>query len=303
MGRSFTQFRGVAISPNWITSNAELGEAAAGWGKVLGLDTEFQRTSTFFPLPGLYQIVSDGEVYLIDPLTIDDWHPLVEALEDEETALIMHACGEDLELLSHHLKATPTGLFDTQLAHAFVSTDFALSYSNLVQTHLGVSLGKPQTRSDWRRRPLSEAQIRYASEDVEHLRELHQMLSDKLERLGRRKWFQETMVEHGRHSPTDPERYYLGIKKAWRLGGHDLAVLRALTSWRERMAMSENVPRNRVVWDEHLLTFSRQKILDEQQVRDLLPKPVAQRYAREIMAEHHAGSPYASGASSTASDA
>ena len=82
MGRSFTQFRGVAISPNWITSNAELGEAAAGWGKVLGLDTEFQRTSTFFPLPGLYQIVSDGEVYLIDPLTIDDWHPLVEALED-----------------------------------------------------------------------------------------------------------------------------------------------------------------------------------------------------------------------------
>jgi ribonuclease D len=256
---------------------------------VLGLDTEFQRTNTFFPLPGLYQVVDDGDVHLIDPLTIDDWDPLVNVLEDPQVTLIMHACGEDLELLSHHLNAVPNRLFDTQLAHAFVSQDFALSYANLVLTHFGVSLGKGQTRSDWRRRPLSDAQVRYACEDVEHLQELHSRLSGKLESLGRSDWFDETMTRHGRFSPTDPDRYYQSIRKAWRLPGEDLAVLQSLTSWRERTAMSENVPRNRVVWDEHLVAFARQPVLEERDVRELLPKPIARRYADDLVERHRSG--------------
>ncbi len=256
---------------------------------MLGLDTEFQRTNTFYPVPGLYQVISRDRAYLLDPLTIDDWQPLVSALEDVEVTLIMHACGEDLELMSHHLKATPTGLFDTQLAHAFISADFSLSYSNLVARHLGITLGKPQTRSNWLRRPLSDEQVRYACEDVEHLPALYHLLSEAHERLGRTTWFQETMADHGRYTPGDPEKYYQGIKKAWRLPGHDLAVLRSLTSWRERTAMAEDVPRNRVVWDEHLLAFARHPELDEGRVWELLPKPVARRYAGHLVAEHRSG--------------
>jgi ribonuclease D len=228
-------------------------------------------------------------VYLIDPLTVDDWRPLVDVLERESTTIVMHACGEDLELMCHHLNAAPTRLFDTQLAHAFVSTDFALSYSNLVRFHLNAELGKPQTRSDWRRRPLTEAQIRYACEDVEHLPQLHRQLADQLESLGRYHWFEETMLVQGRYTPGDPERYYLGMRKAWRFPGEDLAVLRSLTSWRERTAMTENVPRNRVVWDEHLLAFSRELVLQERVVWDLLPKPVARRYAPDIVEVHRSG--------------
>jgi len=201
----------------------------------------------------------------------------------------MHACGEDLELLSHHLKAAPSGIFDTQLAHAFVSQDFALSYSNLVREHLQLTLDKGQTRSDWLRRPLSDAQVHYACEDVEHLPELYRRLSGKLDQLGRSVWFDESMSQHGRYAPGDPERYYLNIRKAWRLPGTDLAVLKSLTSWRERTAMQENVPRNRVVWDEHLLTFSQHEILQEKEVWALLPKPVARRYAEHLVAEHRQG--------------
>ena len=281
--------RGDAISPNWITTDGELAKAASGWGKLLGIDTEFQRTSTFFPLPGLYQVVDGDSVFLIDPLSIEDWQPLVAVLEDPEVTLIMHACGEDLELMSHHLRAAPTGIFDTQLAHAFVSQDFALSYSNLVAAHIGITLGQGQTRSDWRRRPLSEAQIHYACEDVVHLPELHGSLCAKLEALGRSRWFAETMAQQGKYVPTDPDNYYLSVRKAWRLPGEDLAVLKTLTSWRERTAMAENVPRNRVVWDDHLLTFARQKVLGEQQVWDLLPKPVARRYARHLVDVHRTG--------------
>ncbi len=256
---------------------------------MLGLDTEFQRTNTFYPLPGLYQVATAERIYLIDPLGIDDWGPFRAVLEDETRVIIMHACGEDLELMAHHLGAAPTAVFDTQLAHAFVSTDFALSYTNLVRTHLDVELGKAQTRSDWRRRPLSEAQIRYACEDVAHLLPLHERLRQRLAALGRSDWFDESMDDHARYEPGNPDHYYRGLRKAWRLKGGDLAVLKQLTSWRERVAMEENVPRNRVVWDEHLLTFAQRAVLDERGVRELLPKPVARRYATHIVAEHEAG--------------
>jgi ribonuclease D len=256
---------------------------------VLGIDTEFQRTNTFYPVPGLYQVVDGADVYLIDPLTIDRWEPLVAVLEDPAVTLIMHACGEDLELMLHHLGAVPEGIFDTQLAHAFVSRDFALSYSNLVLTHIGCDLSQAQTRSNWLKRPLSEAQIHYACEDVEHLPELHERLTDRLEALGRKTWFEETMALHGRYSPSDPDLYYRNIRKAWRLAGKDLAVLRQLTSWRERTAMAEDVPRNRVVWDDHLLAFARRPDLSEDHVWDLLPKPVARRYAKAIVVEHRQG--------------
>lgn len=281
--------RGGAISPNWVTTNEELCAAAAGWGTVLGLDTEFQRTHTFYPRPGLYQVVDGDEIFLIDPLTIDDWQPFVRMLEDPGVTLIMHACGEDLELVAHHLNAVPNAVFDTQMAHAFISQDYALSYTNLVSAHLDVALGKPQTRSDWRRRPLSDAQIRYACEDVAHLPEIYRRLSDELVRLGRLDWFEETMAEHARYAPGDPDEYYLGMRKAWRLGGDDLAVLKCLTSWRERTAMAEDVPRNRVVWDEHLLSLARYQVLEEAHVRALLPRPVARRYARHVIREHRFG--------------
>lgn len=279
----------AAISPEWIASDDALAEAASRWGDVIGLDTEFQRTSTFHPLPGLYQVVSNGRIYLIDPLSVEDFSPLVEALEDEGRTLVMHACGEDLELISHHLGATPRGLFDTQLANAFLSTDFALSYANLVSRHLGIALGKPQTRSDWRRRPLSDAQLHYACEDVLHLHELHERLGESLERLGRRAWFDETMRAQGRWVAPDPEQYYLGLRKAWRFRGEQLAVLKRLTVWRECTAMAENVPRNRVVRDEHLIAFAERRTLDEGAVRNTLPQPVARRYGPALVAEHLAG--------------
>ncbi len=281
--------RGGAISPEWVTSDELLESAVADWGDVIGLDTEFQRTNTFFPLPGLYQVVSGETIYLIDPLVISEWQPLVDFLQDPARLVIMHACGEDLELMLHHLNARPARIFDTQLAHAFVSTDFALSYTNLVRTHIGAEMGKAQTRSNWRKRPLTEAQVRYACEDVNHLLELHEQLSERLQRHGRMQWFEEAMQVHGRYEPGEPERYYLGIKKAWRLKGEQLAVLRQLTSWRERTAMREDVPRNRIVWDEHLVTFAQRRELSDKLIWELLPKPVARRYGKEILAEHQAG--------------
>jgi ribonuclease D len=276
-------------SVSWIADDAALADAVGTWGSVIGLDTEFQRTNTFFPLPGLYQVNAGGRVYLLDPLAIEDWGSFVDCLEDPRVTVVMHACGEDLELMRHHLGAVPREVFDTQFAHAFLSEDFSTSYANLVSRLLGEELPKHETRSDWLQRPLTSEQIRYAWEDVVHLPRLHAVLKQGLEAKGRYEWFRESMRDRGRFEPNDPDEHYRVNKRAWRLGGADLAVLRILTAWRERRAMEEDVPRKRIVWDEHLLEFARTPELSSGDVWRTLPKPIARRYADEIVAEHQQG--------------
>jgi ribonuclease D len=279
----------AAASAEWILTDAELRRAVEEWQPVIGLDTEFQRTSTFYPLPGLYQVISGESIYLIDPLSIRDFAPLVNVLEDPGSVKIVHACGEDLELLQHHLGAAPRNLFDTQLANAFQCADFSTSYANLVAQQLGVALDKHETRSDWRQRPLSEEQVRYALEDVVYLPALYDALRRRLDSLDRLPWFEEAMAERGRFAPVPPEEYYRTLKNAWRLGRQQLGVLARLCTWREHRARAEDVPRNRIVWDEHLYTFACRRSLGEGDVWSLLPKPIARRYAGELVAEHAAG--------------
>ena len=75
------------LAPNlsnlyWIDTNQQLltlcdsilQSAQQGIAKV-ALDTEFVRTDSFFPLPGLYQVGFGDCIYLIDPLALDDWQP------------------------------------------------------------------------------------------------------------------------------------------------------------------------------------------------------------------------------------
>ena len=73
-------YKGDALSVEWVTSSASLSRVIDGWDARIGIDTEFQRTNTFYPIPGLYQVISGDRVFLIDPLNISEWQPLVEFL-------------------------------------------------------------------------------------------------------------------------------------------------------------------------------------------------------------------------------
>jgi ribonuclease D len=281
--------KAVAASASWIASDAELVTAAGQWQRIIGLDTEFQRTDTFFPLPGLYQVASGEQVYLLDPLEIGDFSPLLELLEDRRVTKIMHACSEDLELLRHHFGAMPVALFDTQLANAFVTPDYSVSFTRLVGARLGLELVQHETRSDWLARPLSDEQLRYACEDVYYLPPLYESLCDALERAGRADWFRAEMDLRGRFELGDPEAYYLSMKRAWRLPGQARARLQQLTAWRERQAMAEDRPRNRIVRDEHLLHLAQLAELTPQDLQDVLPRGVARRYQKDLLAAHDEG--------------
>jgi ribonuclease D len=246
---------------------------------VVGVDTEFIRTRTFFPIPALYQLAAGDDIVLIDPTRISSWQPFAEVLIDPGVTVIMHSCSEDLEVFASHLGVNPTAVFDTQIANAFVSERFSASYSNLVNDYLGVGLEKHETRSDWLLRPLSSEQLAYAAADVVYLEPLYRTLRSQLERLGRWAWFSTECAANTLIRTTAPELYFRGIRRAAFLSARQLARLKLLTAWREQQVRERDVPRARFVADDVLVDIAQTHALDHEGLLQLLRRAIAERRA------------------------
>ncbi len=272
---------GSGMSYVYIDSNAALAAEVRRWRQcaIVCVDTEFIRTRTFYPIPALYQVAVGGDVFLIDPLTIDQWGPFAELLADPAVSVIMHSCSEDLEVFSRHLSISPESIFDTQIAHAFVSDRFSVSYSALVSKYLDVELGKHETRSDWLRRPLSADQLSYAAADVAYLEPLYTLLRDRLQELGRWSWFVSECALMTAPKVLAADDYYRGIRKAAHLDRRQLARLQKLSVWRERRVREQDVPRARFLADEILVEIARAVELTADELQQLLRRAAADRKA------------------------
>ena len=269
--------------PQIIDQNALLAEHCQRWLKLpfVAIDTEFVRTETFFPIAGLIQ-VGDGEHnYLIDPLAITDWSPLVELLECPAVVKVLHACSEDLEVFQHLCGASPAPLFDTQIAAAYLGMDFSMSYSRLVSALLGIELSKEETRSDWLQRPLSARQLQYAMDDTLYLARIYAIMAPRLEAAGLTNWLLEDTAELVASARLIPEAKdaYRRIKQAWRLKPAELAVLQVICDWRERAARQRDVARNRLLRESTLCPLAQRQpdtLAQLSRMEDMHPRTVRQ---------------------------
>ncbi len=245
----------------WVDVDQELRRLCCGWKAetVLALDTEFERTRTFFARPALLQ-VSDGRAnYLLDPLRFTDFSPLFEVLHQPGTLKVLHSASEDLELLFRLSGAPTRPIFDTQIAAALLGYGFSIGYRGLVMETFAHDLPKQETRSDWLTRPLSEAQCRYAALDVEYLLPIYHRLSDELRVKDRTSWIEEEcdrLLVPERFEP-DHHQAYRRIGLAWQLDRRQLGVLQALCAWREEEARRRDIPRRYVVDDPALMELAR----------------------------------------------
>ena len=272
-----------------ITEGDALAAGIAELGETVGVDTEFMRVRTFYPIPALYQLADDHRVLLLDARSGADFDALKVLLLDQQRAKIMHACSEDLEVIAVHLGLRPANLIDTQVAHAFLTPDYGVGYAKLVSHYLGVALDQEATRSDWLQRPLSAAQIAYAREDAAHLLPIWRQQREALGRAGRLAWFEQEMQRVLATLPETPETWYRTVKGIWRLDSRELGVLRSLVTWREREARRRDAPRAWVVADEPLVVMARREQLHAGDVAQLLAKRVAVRYSKALVAAHREG--------------
>lgn len=165
----------------------------------------------------------------------------------------------------------PTPLFDTQVAAAFVGIGSSMGYSNLVELLFGDLIPKDETRSDWLQRPLSDAQLNYAALDVVHLLPIYHELIQRLNNQQRLQWVElECAALIAKANSNDSvAHHYLRIKSAWKLQPKQLAVLKALSSWRERETRKIDIPRNRLIKDSALFDISQRLPKNKDQLIEL----------------------------------
>ncbi|MBV7257034.1 ribonuclease D [Pacificimonas sp. WHA3] len=217
------------------------------------VDTEFMRESTYYPELCLIQIAGNGKAAAVDPKADIDMESLLDLLVEDEVLKVMHAAGQDVEIVYNLTGKTPWPLFDTQIAAMALGLGEQLGYAGLVQQMLGVTLDKGARFTDWARRPLDQRQLDYAVADVTHLADLFPKMLADIKRLDRGSWLDEDMKRL-----TDPETYANNPDKAWmrvKFQGRNpeaLGRLKALAAWREREAQEKDLPRGRIVKDETL---------------------------------------------------
>ena len=154
----------------------------------VGVDTEFRRTTKDNMKLALLQVNDGDEIYLIDAIAISDPKDDASFLFSESVIKIFHSCKEDLEAIYAWTNKEMINIFDTQLANAFLESDYSIGYQGLVEKRLGIALDKKETRSNWIRRPLTDAQLKYAALDVEYLIYLYEEQKEELLKSSKLNW-------------------------------------------------------------------------------------------------------------------
>jgi ribonuclease D len=222
------------------------------------VDTEFIRDNSYWPQLCVVQIAGPAEAALIDPLVPGmDLQPILELLANREVLKVFHAARQDVEIFFHLTGRVPQPIFDTQVAAMVCGFGEQASLETLAQRLAGISIDKSSRFTDWSHRPLSERQIRYALDDVVHLRPIYERLREQLEQNRRASWLEDEMA-----LLTDPATYRVDPGDAWRRlkvrAGKPrfLAVLKEVAAWREEEAQRRDMPRNRLIRDEALLEIA-----------------------------------------------
>jgi len=84
-------------------------------------------------------------------------------------------------------------LFDTQVAAMVCGFGEQAGYETLVRKIAKQGIDKSSRFTDWSRRPLTEAQQKYALADVTHLRDVYEFLARKIDETKRSHWVQEEL--------------------------------------------------------------------------------------------------------------
>ena len=240
-----------------VTTTEALAELCDRWAQspFIAVDTEFMRENTYWPDLCLIQVADEQDAAAIDPKADGlDLKPLLDLLtENEDVLKVVHAGGQDIEIICNLTGKTPHPMFDTQIAAMALGQGEQVGYSNLVDSWLGIQLDKGARFTDWARRPLDQRQIDYAIGDVTHLAAIFPQMLEKLRTTGRGVWLNDEMerIADPSNYVTDPQTAWKRVKVSSRKP-EVLGRLKALAAWREVEARGKNIPRGRIMKDETL---------------------------------------------------
>ena len=238
----------------------------------LGVDTEADSRHHYPEKTCLIQVVANDRVFIIDPLADIDVGAFREMFERSEVEKIFHGADFDLRGLNRDWGFELKGVYDTNTGARFAGLE-RFGYAALIEDLLGPIIAKDQRlqRSDWSKRPLTEAALEYAAADVIYLGEVRDAIDERVAKLGRSAWVTEELerLEQIRYTPPDPDSAYLSVRGSHKLDGRGLSVLKALWELREAEARRLDRPTAFVISAETLIAIATEPEVDLAEVKGL----------------------------------
>jgi len=214
------------------------------------MDTEADSMYHYQEKLSLIQISTGKYHWLIDPLCDLNLKPLwkCKALKN----IIFHACDYDLRLLAIFHEFYPEKIYDTSIGAKLLG-ERQTGLAALVEKYFGVKLSKENQKADWTKRPLPPEMCYYAVQDTIYLDAIKELQSEKLRKLGRMEWFQESCENLLKNLKKQNENFKTSHKENWRLKGsnvfkpYELQLLRAAWQWRDKEAQKRDCASYRVL--------------------------------------------------------
>ena len=250
------------ITWRYVDDPAQLREAAEALGgeTLIGLDTEtcWDVKSNGQQVALVQLAPPTGEVLVADVLAAGI-EPLKLLLESPTTKMVAHNARFD-EAVLRGAGVRAEGLIDTLRMSRMALTLGSHSLAALTEHLFGLPIDKTLQKSNWRRRPLTRAQIEYAALDARMVLLVYSELSRMLAEEGRL----ELALRVSAIGPSEPREAGAEPRKKRKpalpeivLTPEEKRVVKALKSWRLERANTQRVPAYMICPDRTLEHLAR----------------------------------------------
>ncbi|MBI2931549.1 MAG: ribonuclease D [Planctomycetes bacterium] len=228
--------------------------------ELVVIDTEFIPEETYEPRLCLVQIGTTEGIGIVDAVALPELGDLWKTLTDPARELVALGARQEIIFCLRGAGRPPARFFELQIAAGLLGYGYPLSHTKLIHRVLGVQVKGGESFTDWRKRPLSPKQLRYAADDVRYLRTARDRLMEEAKRKGRGEWivaecrrFVERVVA------SDQEEAWRRVSGSSGLDARESAILRELWRWRDEKARAADRPARRILPDHLVIGIARRR--------------------------------------------
>ena len=167
-------------------------------GPIVACDCEFTGLTPPKDKLCLIQLLSENskEVHIVQFINREKYHApnLVKLLKNADVKKIFHYARKDLQMINWALKTEVQNVectkLQSRLARGYSNQH---SYKALVQEFCGINISKAKQASDFGKKDLDPEQLKYSSNDVLHIKKIHEELNKILIRENRMQLYREAL--------------------------------------------------------------------------------------------------------------
>ena len=244
--------------------------------EIIGVDLEADSMHCFSEKICLIQIAGPDQAWLVDPFLIKDFSPFSQILANPEIIKVFHGSDFDVRSLDRELDVEIENLFDTEIACRFLNIK-ARGLGALLKSFFDIDVDKKYQKVDWSKRPLKDDMIAYSVGDVATLVELHDLLKNRLEKIGRLAWAEEEFDLQARvkYENNHLRPLFRKFKGSGKLDNRSLAVLELLLEVRIAQAEKKDLPPFKIMSNQSIMTMVQHRPVSVEAIlkhRALSPK-------------------------------